>query len=114
VTYGTQSGQLNGSTANFDGSGIGQTTPVGQYPPNSLGLHDMAGNVWEWVQDAYDEKAYRSGSADNPVNNRSGAYRVFRGGGWYNTPLYVRCSFRSRDAPSVRSFNLGFRLARDR
>jgi formylglycine-generating enzyme required for sulfatase activity len=110
VTYGTATGQLNTSLAKYD-SGDG-TAAVGSYPPNNLGLHDMSGNVWEWVQDVYNDKAYQSGSTSDPVNERSGAHRVLRGGGWFNVPRLVRCSFRDGVDPGDRNVYLGFRLAR--
>jgi formylglycine-generating enzyme required for sulfatase activity len=111
VTYGTASGSLDRSTANF-GQNEDGTTPAGKYSPNALGLSDMTGNVWEWTQDVYDGNAYRSGSADNPVNEGSGAYRVFRGGGWNYEPRDLRCSRRFGNTPSLRNYDLGFRLAR--
>jgi formylglycine-generating enzyme required for sulfatase activity len=72
----------------------------------------MSGNVWEWTQDLYDGNAYRSGAVTDPVNERSGASRAFRGGGWSDGPRYVRCSDRDGSEPGVRNGLLGFRLAR--
>lgn len=111
VIHGTNSGDLNRYSANYN-QPEGGTTPVTKYPPNGLGLYDMSGNVWQWVQDVYDENAYRSGSADNPINEGSGAGRVRRGGGWGNGPRLVRCSYRNGGTPSNRYDSLGFRLAR--
>ena len=62
----------------------GQTTPVGSYPANGYGLYDMAGNVWEWCWDWFDEAWYRKSGATDP-NTRgpdSGVDRVYRGGSW--------------------------------
>jgi formylglycine-generating enzyme required for sulfatase activity len=66
VPYGTQGGELSPRLAKYDSRD--GTVPVGRYPPNALGLHDMSGNVWEWTQDVYDGNAYLSGTVTNPVN----------------------------------------------
>jgi formylglycine-generating enzyme required for sulfatase activity len=110
MTYGSPSGQLASNLAKY-GSNDG-TVPVDSYPPNALGLHGMTGNVLEWTQDVYDAKAYRSGAVTNPVNERSGAYRVSRGGGWESNPTRnVRCSTRNGFDSGVRYDDFGFRLA---
>ena len=110
VKYGTQTGELHPGLANY-GSEDG-TFRVGSYAPNGLGLHDMAGNVWEWTQDVYNDKAYQSGSTSDPIFQGSGDLRVSRGGGWGENPRYARCSTRSRSGPAYRDRWIGFRLAR--
>jgi formylglycine-generating enzyme required for sulfatase activity len=107
--YGTQSGRLSSAWANTQEAGKNATTPVASYPSNGLGLFDMSGNVFEWVEDAY--QTYSSGPATDPVVD-SGALRVYRGGGWYGFAQFARCSFRDNHAPSNRVIYLGFRLAR--
>ncbi len=71
--------------ANYD-SNIGDTSLVGKYPQGAspYGVLDMAGNVWEWVSDWYDENYYRTLLSDNPMGPTSGNYRVLRGGSWDN------------------------------
>ena len=69
--------------------------PVGQKKPNSLGIYDMSGNVWEWCQNWYDENK---------------KYRVLRGGSWVNYPQFCRCSYRHCYRPEGRSNAIGFRL----
>ena len=108
VTYGTRSGRLDSGSAKYS-SGDG-TVAVGTYSPNAMGLHDMSGNVWEWVQDK--KTGYGNVGTDNPIYERSGAFRVFRGGSWSSSPRYLRCSFRGYNTPSFRYYYLGFRLLR--
>ncbi|MCU0645611.1 MAG: SUMF1/EgtB/PvdO family nonheme iron enzyme, partial [bacterium] len=82
--------------ANYDEK-VGQTTPVGSYPTGATpdGLMDMAGNVWEWCADWYDEKK------DS---------RVLRGGSWLSNEYYVSCSYRNGNFPGLRANVVGFRV----
>jgi formylglycine-generating enzyme required for sulfatase activity len=111
VIYGTASGDVSRGNANYANHERG-TTPVTRYAPNALGLHDMTGNVLEWVQDVFDKDAYRGGTVGNLVNARSSDYRVRRGGGWSNHPRNIRCSVRNGFDPGNHYDDLGFRLAR--
>ncbi len=94
---------------------IGDTTEVGAYPGGAsiYGAYDMAGNVWEWVNDWYGETYYDdSASSNNPVGPESGDSRVLRGGSWYNYDSYVRSAYRAWDDPSYTDNGLGFRCSR--
>ena len=84
--------------------------PVGEKVPNAFGLHDMLGNVWEWVEDRYGE--YPGGSLTDPSGPAEGSSRVIRGCGWYYDARYCRSSNREWVGPDVRISNLGFRLLR--
>ena len=86
------------------------TTPVGSFPSNAWGLHDMHGNVWEWVQDKYDEKAYQKHERRNPIYEESGSRRVFRGGSWNDNARYLRCADRGRSVAGNGDNNLGLRV----
>ena len=99
-----------GDYAWYSANSGSKTHPVGTKKPNGLGLYDMTGNVWEWVQDWYGD--YSAGAKTDPAGPPSGSTRVIRGGSWDYDSRYVRAAFRSFMSPDDRSFNLGFRLLR--
>ena len=83
---------------------------MGRKAPNVWGLHDMLGNVWEWVGDWKGD--YPGGTVTDPVGPRTGSGRVGRGGSWYNSARYCRSAYRFGDSPGYRINDLGFRLLR--
>jgi formylglycine-generating enzyme required for sulfatase activity len=89
-----------------------QTSPVGSFQPNRFGLYDMAGNVWQWLQDCYHDN-YTDAPKDGSVW-RIGTcnYRVVRAGSWIDKLVYLRSAGRSWFGPDNRVNNLGFRVAR--
>lgn len=90
----------------------GRTTPVGRFPPNAFGLHDMAGNVWQWVEDRYADsyaEAPTDGSA--AIRGEPGGRRVLRGGSWYGGPHWMRSAFREAYVADKRDSDIGFRVA---
>ncbi len=98
------------------GCGEGHTLPVcSRSRGNSeQGLCDMAGNVWEWVEDDW-QGNYEGAPADGSVPRHSGhPSRVIRGGSWWYYPRSARAAFRYRRSPSSRSDDLGFRVARSK
>ena len=103
---------VSANQANIYGSGHRRTVPVGQYPANRFGLHDVHGNVMEWVQDCHHgsyDGAPRDGSA---WESGDCAKRVMRGGCWIDGPWFFRSAERSGAAPGVRNLPIGFRVAR--
>ena len=104
-----------------------QTTPVGYYDGNQIpagndmangyGLYDMAGNVFEWCDDKYDDDYYQycvDNNIDyNPHGPVSGLHRVLRGGSWDGDTHFLRCALRNNNNPEHRSYYAGFRLVLD-
>jgi formylglycine-generating enzyme required for sulfatase activity len=109
--------------ANYDGTSAynGGTTgvyrkmtaEVGGFPANWFGLHDMAGNVWQWVEDTWHDH-YQGAPSDGSawITEDSNSSRVVRGGSWFNVPRNVRSACRFDYSPNFRNYYVGFRVAR--
>lgn len=92
--------------------GAGSTSPVGKYSPGGdspYGCADMAGNVWEWVNDWYDPDYYCDLPGSNPPGPTTGTSKVIRGGSWNNST--TRVAARGIDTPDKKYSNYGFRCA---
>ncbi len=112
-SFGDDESQL-GQYAWYDKNSDRKTHPVGQKKPNAYGLYDMHGNVWEWVQDWYNDN-YRGAPTDGSAWESVGEQklRVLRGGSWDYGPASLRSARRVGFPPAYRYFDfLGFRLAR--
>ena len=90
---------------------LGSTTPVGSYPQNQLGLHDMIGNVWEWTADVF--CPYPGSSVVDPMGECDTDTIPIRGGSWYFSANAGRCGRRYTHARGDSGFSLGFRVVRD-
>lgn len=111
--------------ANYDGNYIyegggrkgafrQQTVEADAFEPNGWGLHNVLGNVWEWVQDPWtDHGPSASQAVETCPEPEAQVRRVVRGGSWLNHPAYLRCASRYRFAAGTRSDSVGFRLARN-
>lgn len=94
--------------ANYD---VPSTKSVGSYQPNTFGLYDMHGNVWEWCEDWFGD--YSTGVVVDPKGPAMGVSRVGRGGSFSNDVSDVRSSIRANPPPALRTFHFfGFRLAK--
>jgi formylglycine-generating enzyme required for sulfatase activity len=120
--------ELAGNLANFADASLGTdwaersvndgwrlSAPVGSYPGGAspFGLLDMAGNIWEWVQDWYYEGYYAGAPEHAPPGPQRGDRRVLRGGGWSHTWSGIRLAERRADPPLNRSADVGFRCLLD-
>jgi formylglycine-generating enzyme required for sulfatase activity len=90
----------------------GRTAPVGSFPANAFKLHDMHGNVWEWVEDCFAASYARAPTDGSALVNQSCSERVIRGGSWYVIPRVLRSANRSGNIPTSRYYGIGFRVAR--
>ena len=115
---------INFNRANY-GKNLGETTPVGAYPPNDYGVYDIAGNVWEWCLDGYEVDFYANSPRQNPIAGANNVeeivndfenivdFRVLRGGGWNSNPEWLRVSNRHGTTPAYAGIGaLGFRCAK--
>ena len=108
-------GRVSYPSGDYDPNGLHreQTLPVGSFPANAFGLHDVHGNVREWVQDCWND-SYAGAPGDGGAWESGNCYfRVLRGGSWFDSPWHLRSAFRDGHRPSAnRNRNYGFRVAR--
>jgi formylglycine-generating enzyme required for sulfatase activity len=103
--------KLLGEYGWFNANAGGPTHPVGQKRANVFGLHDMYGNVWEWLGDWHAGDYYQKSPPDDPTGPATGSNRVRRGGGWRYPAWSCRSAYRYDVEPGGRDYDLGFRVA---
>jgi formylglycine-generating enzyme required for sulfatase activity len=106
--------ELDSTLANYSLAGVDATASVGNYPPNEYGLHDMAGNVWEWVSDYYAADYYETSTSENPPGPEDGKFKVIRGGSWHSGPSCNTVYFRNALRSNWVDFGVGFRCVKDK
>ncbi len=89
-----------------------KTHPVGQKSANGLGLYDMSGNVWEWVNDWYSSSYYSKSPKNNPKGPDIGSARVLRGGSWYDDAGEARTAGHCEFNPGSPNEDFGLRVVR--
>jgi formylglycine-generating enzyme required for sulfatase activity len=106
---GTGNANCNGCGSNWDAR---ETSPVESFKPNAFGLDDMAGNVWQWVQDCYHDDYNGSPTDGSAWTSGDCSRRVVRAGSWYLPPRSVRSAYRFRLNADNQIIFLGFRVGR--
>jgi formylglycine-generating enzyme required for sulfatase activity len=107
--YGSDA-DVDSTQANFRSQG---TLAVGSFPPNGYGLHDMVGNVREWVADYYAPDYYQHSPEADPQGPEKAHYKVVRGGGWFSGKSCNRVHVRIALPVYWVDFNIGFRCVKD-
>jgi hypothetical protein len=103
--------EITPDNANYRNN-VDKTSEVGSYPANHFGLYDTHGNIWEWVEDCWNESYSGAPNDGRAWTTGNCTRRVRRGGSWSDRPGCLRSAHRDWLSADDRSYNLGFRVAR--
>ena len=110
---GTNNANCDGCSSQWDGV---QIAPVGSFGPNPFGLYDMLGNVWQWIDDCWNESYIGAPTDGSTWATGDCSRHVLRGGSWSNVPIFIRSATRTKSDATGKDFDYsiyaGFRLAR--
>jgi formylglycine-generating enzyme required for sulfatase activity len=106
---GTGNANCNGCGSQWDGK---EPAPVGSFPANAFGLYDMAGNVYQWVEDCEHDDYVGAPTDGSAWTSGDCSSRIVRGGSWFVPPVDLRSASRPWDSPELGYDGLGFRIAR--
>lgn len=109
-TAGTYNANCRKCGTPWDGKG---NAPVGTFKPNPFGLHDMNGNVWEWMQDCWNPTHDGAPTIARARTDGDCERRVIRSGSWYYIPRLMAATYRDRHPANLFSYNIGIRVVRD-
>ena len=106
---GNNRAHCNGCSSQWDNR---MTAPVGSFGANAWGLHEMHGNMLEWVEDCWHDSYVGAPTNESAWESGGCSRRVLRGGSWFDLSRYLRAAYRLRDISGDRSIFIGFRVAR--
>ena len=121
IAYPWGNEDADSTKANYFKTHIGHSVAIGTYPPNEIGIFDMAGNVWEYCLDEWNKNFYSQSPLTNPLSGKDSIAnyiivknrRVIRGGSWGGSAINLRTTFRDSHPVTGAGNHVGFRCVKD-